>query len=162
MADWHMFSPRLLLTYTAFLTSRRLLQSHNGTSVPYLDLTEFGLYSPGKDFTLVEPQLTPGIVAFFTPDQIDMFPDGWFDLTQTISTLPEMPAPQAAHYLEVLAAKSRRAVFLKQWRRWRNEADQADLLEEQYLLPAPWQVSERRIDPIQPAFFNQLWLRPGD
>ena len=119
-------------------------------------------YSPGKDFTLVERQLAPGIVAFFTPDQIDMFPDGWFDLTQTISTLPEMPVPQAAHYLEVLTAKSRRAVFLKQWRRWRNEADQADLLEKQYMLPAPWRVSERRIDPIQPAFFNQLWLRPGD
>ena len=57
-------------------------------------------YSRCDDFSVVEPQLTPGAVAFFTPDQIEMFPDGWFDCTQTISTLPEMPARQSAQYLQ--------------------------------------------------------------
>jgi putative sugar O-methyltransferase len=118
-------------------------------------------YAPVDDFSAVESQLKPGVVAFFTPDQMDMFPDGWFDCTQTISTLPEMPARQAAHYLELLSAKSRRAVFLKQWRHWRNPVDEVDLREEHYRLPTPWRLTARRIDPIQPAFFNQLWLRPA-
>lgn len=116
-------------------------------------------YASGDDFDAVESQLKPGVVAFFTPDQMEMFPDGWFDCAQTISTLPEMPARQSSHYLEMLAAKSSRAVFLKQWQQWRNEIDDVDLREHHYALPAPWRLAARRTDPIQPAFFNQLWLR---
>jgi putative sugar O-methyltransferase len=116
-------------------------------------------YSPHTDFAQIEARLTPGAVAFFTPDQLELFPDGWFGLTQTISTLPEMPARQSEHYLKLLAAKSGRAVFLKQWRQWRNEADQVDLREEHYRLPGPWYLHLRRTDPVQPSFFNQLWLR---
>jgi putative sugar O-methyltransferase len=103
--------------------------------------------------------LQPGQVAFFTPDQLELFPDGWFDLTQTISTLPEMPERQAAHFLALLAAKSSGEVFLKQWRRWRNEADGAELAEDWYALPPPWELAARRIDPVQPLFFNQRWRR---
>jgi putative sugar O-methyltransferase len=103
--------------------------------------------------------LRPGQVAFFTPDQLELFPDGWFHLTQTISTLPEMPERQAAHFLALLAAKSSGEVFLKQWRRWRNEADGAELAEDWYALPPPWELVARRIDPVQPLFFNQRWRR---
>jgi putative sugar O-methyltransferase len=117
-------------------------------------------YAPCDDFSAVESKLKPGVVAFFTPDQMEMFPDRWFDCTQTISTLPEMPARQSAHYLELLAAKSRHAVFLKQWRRWHNQADDVELDEQHYAFPAPWRLTARRVDPIQPAFFNQLWTRP--
>ena len=101
--------------------------------------------------------LEPGQVAFFTPDQLELFDDGWFDLTQTISTLPEMPQQQAAHFLAVLAAKSGGEVFLKQWRRWRNDADGAEYPEDWYALPAPWELVARRVDPVQPLFFNQRW-----
>jgi putative sugar O-methyltransferase len=104
--------------------------------------------------------LRPGQVAFFTPDQLELFPDGWFHLTQTISTLPEMPERQATHYLHLLAAKSSGEVFLKQWRRWRNEADGVEYAEDRsYALPAPWRLVARRVDPVQPLFFNRRWRR---
>jgi len=112
-----------------------------------------------RDWATVESNLRPGSVAFFTPDQIELFPDRWFDLTQTISTLPEMPAEQSAHYLRVLGDKSGRALFLKQWRRWRNPDDAVELREADYLPPEEWRVARRRIDPTQPMFFDQLWLR---
>lgn len=115
-------------------------------------------YMPGDDFSAVEPRLKPGTIAFFTPNQLEMFPDGWFDCTQTISTLPEMPAEQSSHYLKLLSAKSRHALFLKQWKQWRNAADDVELDEDWYHLPEPWQLTARRVDPIQPAFFNQLWV----
>jgi len=105
--------------------------------------------------------IEPGQVAFFTPDQLELFPDGWFDLSQTISTLPEMPAEQAAHFLALLAAKSSGEVFLKQWRRWRNEADGAEYAEDWYALPPPWELVARRVDPVQPLFFNRRWRRAG-
>jgi putative sugar O-methyltransferase len=111
------------------------------------------------DFDTLEPFLAPSTVAFFTPDQIELFPDRWFDCTQTISTLPEMPARQSSHYLRVLGEKSRQAVFLKQWRKWRNPDDEVELSESDYLLPPPWRMAARRVDLTQPAFFNQLWSR---
>jgi putative sugar O-methyltransferase len=116
-------------------------------------------FSPDRDFQQLEPLLKPGTIACFTPDQLELFPDGWFDCTQTISTLPEMPHEQAMHYLHLLAAKSRAAVFLKQWQRWRNDADDTEMTEADYRLPEPWRLARRRVDPVQPAFFDQLWLR---
>jgi putative sugar O-methyltransferase len=118
-------------------------------------------YSPTNEFGSVEHKLVPGSVAFFTPDQLESFPDSWFDGMQTISTLPEMPQAQSSHYMALFAAKSARAIFLKQWREWRNDADGSALCEQDYVLPTPWQLSARRVDPVQPAFFNQLWLRPS-
>jgi hypothetical protein len=118
-------------------------------------------FRPDFDGTSIAA-LVPGTVAFFAPDQIEHFPDGWFDLTQTISTLPEMPARQAEHFLTLLAAKSSGEVFLKQWQRWRNEADGVEFSEDRYVLPPPWQLVARRVDPVQPLFFNQRWRRqPG-
>ncbi len=116
-------------------------------------------YRRWDDFAQLEHSLRPGVVAFFTPDQIELFPDGWFDLAQTISTLPEMPQRQAEHFLDLLAAKSGSALFLKQWRSWRNEPDDVQLTEASYRLPQPWRLTDRRIDPVQPSFFNQLWRR---
>jgi putative sugar O-methyltransferase len=112
-------------------------------------------FSPHPDLSV----LRQGCVAFFTPDQLEVFPDGWFDLTQTISTLPEMPREQADHFLALLGEKSSGALFLKQWKRWRNPADLVELAEDFYRLPEGWRLTHRRTDPIQPLFFNQLWQR---
>ena len=98
----------------------------------------------------------------FTPDQLERFPDGWFDLTQTISTLPEMPERQAEHFLGLLAAKSSGEVFLKQWQRWRNGPDGVEFSEDRYVLPAPWRLVARRVDPVQPLFFNHRWRATPD
>ncbi len=116
-------------------------------------------FDPDATFDGIVDRLTPGVVAFFTPAQLELFPDGWFDVTQTISTLPEMPRQQADAYLGLLAAKSRGVVYLKQWKRWCNELDQVELCEADYDLGAEWELAARREDPIQPQFFNQVWRR---
>jgi putative sugar O-methyltransferase len=157
----YVFSETCPLTYCVFDISPALAVAQSYLTT-VLGADRVVAYEPGNDFSSVESRLKPGVVAFFTPDQLEMFPDGWFDCAQTISTLPEMPARQSAHYLRLLAAKSGDAVFLKQWRQWRNEADGVDLREADYALPAPWRLEDRRIDPVQPAFFNQLWRRGPD
>jgi putative sugar O-methyltransferase len=115
-------------------------------------------FRPDLDAAAIE-SLEPGTVAFFTPDQLERFPDGWFDLTQTISTLPEMPERQAEHFLGMLTAKSSGEVFLKQWQSWRNEADGVEFSEDRYVPPPAWERVARRTDPVQPLFFNQRWRR---
>ena len=64
------------------------------------------------------------------------------------------------NYLRLLHEKSSHALFLKQWRDWRNDADGVRITERDYVLPAPWRLAVRRTDPIQPAFLNHLWVRP--
>ncbi len=116
-------------------------------------------YGEEPDFESLSRPVERGRVAFFRPDQMERFPDRWFDLCQSISTLPEMPRRQSDHYVELLAAKSRGLLFLKQWRDWHNPADDAHYTEESYSLPAPWALSARRVDPVQTQFFNRLWER---
>jgi putative sugar O-methyltransferase len=94
-------------------------------------------YRADREFAAIEPLLKPGVIGFFTPDQLEIFPDRWFDCTQTISTLPEMPMRQSARYMELFAAKSRSTIFLKQWQHWRNAADGVDLKEQHYEFPTP-------------------------
>jgi putative sugar O-methyltransferase len=115
-------------------------------------------FRPDADAASIEA-LEPGTVAFFTPDQLELFPDGWFDLTQTISTLPEMPERQAEHFLGMLTAKSSGELFLKQWKSWRNDADDIEFSEDRYVPPPGWRTVARRTDPVQPLFFNQRWRR---
>jgi putative sugar O-methyltransferase len=122
--------------------------------------TQVAPFAPAESFSEIEPRLRPGMVAFFTPNQLELFPDGWFDCMQTISTLPEMPLRQAHHYLSLFGAKARSVVFLKQWQQWRNEADDGELTERDYVFPSPWQLRARRQDPVQPEFINQVWMRP--
>ena len=112
-------------------------------------------FSPEPDLDA----LRPGTVAFFTPDQLELFPDGWFDLTQTISTLPEMPARSRQHFLEsaggeVVRRAVPQAVEALAQRGRRRRADRGGLRP-----PAGWTLTHRRTDPIQPMFFNRLWQR---
>jgi len=116
-------------------------------------------FDPTMTFKELVDRLVPGVVAFFSPSQLELFPDGWFDVTQTISTLPEMPRRQSDHYLKLLAQKSGDVVYLKQWIRWRNDRDQVELREADYNLGPGWALAARREDPIQPQFFNQVWRR---
>lgn len=156
----HVFSEALPLTYCIFdIPPALAVAQWYLTSI--LGADRVVPYAAHSDFSELERRLRPGAVAFLTPDQLEMFPDGWFDCAQTISTLPEMPAQQSARYLELLSAKSSRAIFLKQWQDGRNIADDVELPESHYKLAPPWRLAVRRADPIHRAFFNQLWLRPA-
>lgn len=154
----HVFAEAAKLTYCIFDIPPALAVSQ-WYLTHVLGKERIVCYQRWSSWELLERALKPGAVAFFTPDQLELFPDGWFDLTQTVSTLPEMPEPQSTHFLKLLAAKSSNALFLKQWRGWRNEADDVELTEASYRLDQPWRLAHRRVDPVQPAFFNQLWLR---
>lgn len=116
-------------------------------------------WEANPDPVALAERMVPGTVAFLTPAQLELLPDGFFDLTQTVSTLPEMPAAQAEHFLELLLAKSSRGFFLKQWMDWTNDADGAHCTEHSYDRPADWELVARRADPVQPAFFDQVWRK---
>ncbi len=92
-------------------------------------------------------QLSTVRVAFFTPNQLQLFPPRYFDTVLSISTLPEMRPDQVETFLGEFQRLARRHIFLKQWKRWRNPTDGTDLTADSYRLGPDWTVVIEREGP---------------
>jgi putative sugar O-methyltransferase len=110
-------------------------------------------------FAAVEAELSASRIAFFTPNQLELFPDGYFDLFASISTLPEMTAAQVRNYLQLMSRLTRQLVYLKQWKSWRNPHDDYTLSENDLQLTHGFSRALRRDDAVQDAFFEAVWVR---
>jgi putative sugar O-methyltransferase len=116
-------------------------------------------FRPFRSFAEVERELEEADIVLCTANQILMFPDKWFSLMLSISTLPEMSPEQVAIYLGQMRRLASNGIFLKQWSNWRNEADGTQLLPDDYSPGEGWTLALDRQDPIIPDFFNRMWLR---
>lgn len=110
-------------------------------------------------FAGVEAELSASRIAFFTPNQLELFPDRYFDVFASISTLPEMTAPQVRNYLQLMSRLTRQLVYLKQWKSWRNPRDEYTLPESDLQLTDGFARILRRDDAVQDAFFEAVWVR---
>jgi putative sugar O-methyltransferase len=102
-------------------------------------------------------------MAFFTPNQIELFPEGFFDIFISISTLPEMTREQIDNYLRQAERVTGRYIYLKQWLNWENALDGHRVSPDTIKLSGSWARVFDRTDAIQAAFFERLWRRkiPG-
>jgi len=98
-------------------------------------------------------------VAFFTPNQLEQFPEGFFDLILSISTFPEMRSDQVDHYFQLFSRVGGGHIFIKQWKNWKNPIDGSHVTSDSYRLPPPWRCTFDRPDPTLPYFFNKAWSR---
>jgi putative sugar O-methyltransferase len=114
-------------------------------------------FRPFGAFDEVAAELRAADLAFLTPDQFELLPDGYFDAFATISTLAEMTRPQVARYLELIARKTRARVYVKQWREWTNPVDRLTLRQADYDLAPGWRKRMERVDSVQDLFFETLW-----
>lgn len=108
-------------------------------------------------FEDVREEMERASAVILTPNQIRKFPDGYFDVMLTISSLPEMRQDQVDLYLNEFQRLSRGHIFIKQFKAWRNPADGTDLTPESYKLHPNWRVTLDRTDPVIPFFFNRVW-----
>lgn len=107
----------------------------------------------------VEKEIAAADVLFFTPNQLELFPGGYFDIFASISTLPEMAAVQIDHYLRQAERLAGRYVYLKQWLDWENPADGYRVTGESMRLGGDWSPVYDRKDAVQPHFFERLWRK---
>lgn len=110
-------------------------------------------------FASIEKELSASRIAFFTPNQLELFPDACFDVFASISTLPEMTAAQVQNYLQLISRKTRQLVYLKQWKSWRNPYDDFTLSEKDLQLTNGFARVLWRDDAVQDAFFEGAWTR---
>lgn len=112
-------------------------------------------------FDEIRDELAQCDLAFFTPNQMELFPAGYFDIFVSISTLPEMSPAQVRHYLQMLGRLASSYVYLKQWSDWFNPADRVRYRKQDFDLDAAWTLSLDRQDMVQPLFFERLWRKRG-
>jgi putative sugar O-methyltransferase len=116
-------------------------------------------FQPMATFRDVEATLQTADIAFFTPNQMALFPDGYFDVFLSISSLPEMSFDQIKNYLTLISRVSGGTVYLKQWRRWVNERDGFEFTYDQLVLPDRWILKMDTPDLVQPLFQERAWTR---
>ena len=85
-----------------------------------------------------------------------------FDLAISISSLQEMTPDVVNQYLRMLDrhAHGGSIVYLKQWERWRNPADDVEQTIDDFSLPAPWHRLFRRRTRVQTAFAEVAFRAP--
>jgi putative sugar O-methyltransferase len=110
-------------------------------------------------FDEIANELSEADAAFFTPNQLRLFPDGYFDVAVSISTFPELTREQVDVFLSLMQRTASSYIFLKQWYRWRNDKDGTDLTVDSYQLDPEWVRVTYETDPLVPMFFNAIWKR---
>lgn len=116
-------------------------------------------FRPFNDFSTIEAELSSADIAFFTANQITKFPDKYFNVMLSISTLPEMSREQVALYIDLFQRKSAEYIYLKQWKSWKNPLDGTDIGPDDYINGNEWKLSHHFSDPVVPEFFDRVWRR---
>jgi len=111
------------------------------------------------DWSEVEEELASADIAFFTANQIAKFPDGYFDLTLSVSSLHEMRLAQIDNYMQHLARLAREYVYIKQYYRYPNAHDGIVVERDAYKVPAGWTTVFERTEPIYTDFFELMLKR---
>ena len=97
-------------------------------------------------------------VRFWSPSEFADVDNESFDLVISISSLQEMTQEQVSWYLsrfDPLVPDG--IVYLKQWRRWFNPADEVTLDIDSYPIPQQWSLIFKQACPVQTSFVQLAW-----
>jgi len=111
-----------------------------------------------RSFDEIEEELAESRIGFFTPNQLELFPDRFIDIFASISTLPEMNRAQVQNYISLMGRKTGSLIYLKQWREWRNELDDYLFSSADVWIPE-FRKAFEKIDIVQDQFFEAVWVR---
>jgi len=128
-------------------------QWYLGTLFPSKRLFRFRHFD---SFAEIADELAQADIAFFSANQIELLPQGYFDLTINISSLHELRPDQIDNMLGQIYRITRRFVYLKQYKEYLNPYDGLKLLEDSYRLAPGWRHRYYRDDGVDARFFETL------
>ncbi|RJQ48197.1 MAG: putative sugar O-methyltransferase [Gammaproteobacteria bacterium] len=96
-------------------------------------------------------------IAFFLPEQIELFPDKHFNLFLNISSLGEMRLEQIRNYLFQISRMTHGYFYSKQWVTSVNTGDNMVIRKEEYPVPPGWEIVYSRNTIVQKKFFETLY-----
>lgn len=128
-------------------------QWYLGEAFPGKRLFRFRHFDRFED---IAGELAQADIAFFSPNQIELFPEGYFDITVNISSLHELRPDQIDNMLAQIYRVTRHYVYLKQYKEYLNPYDGLRILEDSYKLAPGWQHRYYRDDGVDARFFETL------
>jgi putative sugar O-methyltransferase len=109
-------------------------------------------------FASVREELEHADLAFFTINQIELFPPGFFDISINISSFHELRPEQIRHLMAQMFRITTRRCYLKQFWMYHNPYDGITVDSGIYIsaLPTDWVTSHFEKDPVDSGFFELL------
>ena len=94
---------------------------------------------------------------FLLPQEAAQLPNNSFDMLINISSFHEMTPQQVDAYFGLIDRTLSGRLYLKQWKRWHNPADNVVLSEGSYPYRPWWKKLYSRTTLAQPSFFEAVY-----
>jgi putative sugar O-methyltransferase len=104
-------------------------------------------------------ELAQADIAFFTIDQLALFPERAVDVFASVSVIHEMTPAQIETYMRLQFRAAARAVYTKNWTSWFNEIDQHRFDSAHLTPPSGWTTVLDAPDDVLAAFTQKLFVR---
>ena len=113
-------------------------------------------FRPFESFTEIKEEFEASRIRFIMAHQIKKIPTKYFNVVVSISSFHEMTREQIKNYFNQIDRTCKDCFYTKQWRKSRTK-DNAYIKENEYSVPANWQILYERRHPIQRMFFEALY-----
>lgn len=113
-----------------------------------------------QSYAEIKTEFEQADLAFLLPSQIEMLPDGCFDLFVNVSSLHEMRLEQIKYYFAQIRrlVRDRGWFYLKEWKESHIPVENIVIRQEEYPL-REWQILFEREAMVQTRFFEALLQR---
>jgi putative sugar O-methyltransferase len=111
------------------------------------------------EFSEIKEELQKCRFAFFTSNQIEKFPDDYFNAFINMNSLQEMKMDQIKNFLHQIDRLTTDLFLSRQMIDSCNITESVHLSKDNFKMPERWQLSVDKTDDIYPIYFNQIWKR---
>jgi hypothetical protein len=118
-------------------------------------------WRPFTDWDSVAREIAQADIAFFTIDQLALFPERSVDVFASISTIHEMTPDQIEAYMALQFRATPRAIYTKNWTSWFNHLDENSFESTSIVAPEGWRAALDTADDIIPDFTEKLFVADG-
>jgi len=115
-------------------------------------------WRPFTAWDTVATEVAQADIAFFTVDQLALFPERSVDVFASISTIHEMTPGQVEAYMALQFHATSRAVYTKNWTSWFNHLDQSSFESTSIVAPDGWRTALDAADDVIPDFTEKLFV----
>jgi putative sugar O-methyltransferase len=106
----------------------------------------------------VASEIDQADIAFFTVDQLALFPEKSVDVFASISTIHEMTPDQIEAYMALQFRAASRAIYTKNWTSWHNHLDQNSFNSTSIVAPEGWRTALDAADDVITDFTEKLFV----
>lgn len=118
-------------------------------------------FRPFTDFAQIEDELVNSDIIFLMPNQLELLPDGYVDLSYNISSLHEMRLDQIDYYFQQFNRLTKQYFYTKQMKVSRIPYDNITIKDNEYPVPKKWSLIFHRECKVQSYFFEALYQTNG-